>query len=172
VSQALSVLQKEQHAPDQSATRTDTGRRRLVSLAQLVSTARTKALRSLSCASPAPTVLPGVGSLSNATQVTTASLAQVSRLSAPLVSTAKVVKKKCTSANSAPIAKLNLPSRHPVLVELMALETLTTLMLSLLVTLVEEASILYRMMTLHQSSDAKTALLATFARAELAKKSL
>lgn len=54
----------------------------------------------------------------------------------------------------------------------MALETLTTLMLSLLVTLVEEASILYRMMTLHQSSDAKTALLATFARAELAKKSL
>ena len=172
MSQALSAHLKEQHAPDQSAMRIDTGQRRLVSLAQLVSTALTKPSPSLSCASLVPTVPQEADSLSNATQVTTVLLVQVSRLSAPLASTAKAVKKKCTSANSAPIVKLHLPSNNLVPVELMALETLTTLMLSLPATHVEEAFILCRMTTPHLSSDVKIALLALFALEELAKKSL
>lgn len=163
MSQARSVLRKEQLAPDQSAMRIDTDRRRLALLAQLVSTAPTKPSQSLSCANLVPTVHLEADTLSNATQVTTALLVQVSRPSAPLASTAKAVKKKCGSANSAPIAKLNHPSSDLVPVELMALETLTTLILSLLATLVEEAFILCRMTTPHQSSDVKIALLASFA---------
>mmetsp|Transcript_9085 Transcript_9085/g.11093 ORF Transcript_9085/g.11093 Transcript_9085/m.11093 type:complete len:201 (-) Transcript_9085:4894-5496(-) len=135
----------------------DTRERRHATLAQLGSIALMKAKPSRSFASRDLTAHLKACSPLLVTLAIIVLLAQATRRPAHQVSTARVAKKSCTSADSVPIAPRRATSRRLAPVARTAREVLRTTTRSRRVFLAVAACTLFRMMTIQRSSAAKTA---------------
>ncbi len=171
VSQVPSDLLRVRPPSDRSATPIVTDKLH-ASYVQPASTAQTRLNLSPNCAGLELTAPLEVVSRSFATQVTTVSLAQVSKLSALQASSARVERKESGSASSVLIAQLNHELNSHALVAHMDQVIPITLIKNLPVLHVDEAFSLCRMVMRLLNKDVKIARQVTFALVEQAQKRL